>query len=400
MNFPMLVSMIAWLALGSLAVWLWIAFFRGGFWRADQRLANGPVWQGPWPDITAVIPARDEAETIAAAVRSLAEQDYPARVTIIVVDDGSTDGTAVEAHSVLVKDVTIDVVAGEPLPDGWTGKMWAVAQGVARADELAPEGTYLLLTDADIAHASDSLRRLVTKAERDNLDLVSLMVKLRCRSSWERLLIPAFVFFFQKLFPFPWVNDSARREAAAAGGCMLVRRAALSRIGGIASIRNAVIDDCALAAGIKQQGGIWLGLADASHSLRGYDGLQGLWDMVARTAFVQLKNSYLMLFGTVVGMIVLYLFPPTAVLVGAWMSEPPLALAGICAWILMSYLYLPTLRLYDLASWRAFLLPAAALFYTAMTVDSARRTWQGSGARWKGRSYGPAAAKRPGQVGE
>jgi hopene-associated glycosyltransferase HpnB len=292
------------------------------------------------------------------------------------------------------------VIHGEPLPDNWTGKMWAVAQGIDRAEKLVPDADYLLLTDADIEHSPDSLRRLAAKAERENLDLASLMVRLRVRRFWEKLLIPAFIFFFQKLFPFPRVNDPGRPEAAAAGGCMLVRRDALFRIGGVASIRDRVIDDCALAAKIKPGGAIWLGLAEDSHSLRGYDGLRGLWDMVARTAFVQLKNSYILLFGTIFGMVVLYLTPILAVLMGAWLADFFLFLAGLLAWICMTYLYLPTVRLYGVPHWQAIFLPVAALFYTAMTVDSAWRTWRGRGAGWKGRSYAPPSAKPERQVGE
>jgi hopene-associated glycosyltransferase HpnB len=226
------------------------------------------------------------------------------------------------------------------------------------------------------------------------------MVRLRIQSVWERLLIPAFVFFFQKLFPFPRVNDFSRPEAAAAGGCMLVRRKALSRIGGISKIRDRVIDDCALAEELKPGGPIWLGLAEDSQSLRGYEGLGGLWDMVARTAFVQLKNSYILLIGTVAGMVLLYVTPPAAVLAGAWLSDLRLFLLGLFAWIVMTYLYLPTIRLYGAPHWRAALLPVAAIFYTAMTLDSAWRTWRGRGARWKGRSYGPPSSKSEQRVGE
>jgi len=396
----MIVASTAWAACGALVIWLYLALFRGGFWRADQRLSDRIDEPSHWPKIAAVIPARDEAETIARAVRSIAGQDYPSDVTIVVVDDGSTDGTADAAKSGASRSLVLDVIHGQPLPDGWTGKMWAVAQGIDRAGNLAPDAAYLLLTDADIEHAPDSLRRLVAKAEQEKLDLVSLMVKLRCQSPWEKLLIPAFVFFFQKLFPFPWVNNPSRKEAAAAGGCMLVRCTALSRIGGVSSIRDRVIDDCALAAAIKPGGAIWLGLAGESRSLRGYDGLRGLWDMVARTAFVQLKNSYFLLFGAIFGMVVLYLTPPLAVLVGAWLADARIFLIGLCVWIFMTLLYLPTVRLYGAPRWRAMLLPVAALFYTAMTVASAWRTWRGRGAGWKGRSYGPPSRRPEQQVRE
>lgn len=396
----MVAASSAWVACGALVIWLWLALFRGGFWRADQRLPRRQDELNDWPKIAAVIPARDEAETIAQAVRSIVEQDYPTDITIVVVDDGSTDGTADEARSVITSPTIIDVIDGQPLPGGWTGKMWAVSRGIERAGKLAPDATYLLLTDADIEHAPDSLRRLVAKAEQEKLDLVSLMVKLRVQSAWEQILIPAFVFFFQKLFPFPRVNNPGRPEAAAAGGCMLVRRKALSRIGGVSRIRDRVIDDCALAAAIKPDGAIWLGLAEVSHSLRGYDGLRGLWDMVARTAFVQLKNSYSLLFGTLLGMVILYLTPPLAVLVGVCLADLRIFLPGLLAWICMIYLYLPTVGLYGTPRWRAISLPVAALFYTAMTLDSAWRTWRGRGVGWKGRSYGPPSSEPERQVGE
>jgi len=396
----LVVATTAWLACGALVVWLHLAFFRGGFWHADQRLPFRTAEPDRWPVIAAVIPARNEVETIARAVRSIARQDYPATIAVVVVDDGSEDATAAAAKSVDAASAVVDVIAGRPLPDGWTGKMWAVAQGIDRAAAVAPDAEYLLLTDADIEHAPDSVRRLVAKACAENLDLVSLMVMLRVQSAWERLLIPAFVFFFQKLFPFPWVNIPGRKQAAAAGGCMLVKRTAIARIGGISAIRGRVIDDCALAAAIKPGGPIWLGLAEDSHSLRGYDGLRGLWDMVARTAFVQLRNSYGLLFGTVLGMVVLYLIPPMAVLVGVWHADLPVLLTGLLAWGCMTYLYLPTLGLYGEPPWRALLLPVAALLYTAMTVDSGWRTWCGRGARWKGRSYGPPTTGPKGRVAE
>lgn len=396
----MLLTGLTWAVSGALAIWLWLALFRGGFWRADQKLTAETDTPSRWPKIAAVIPARDEAPTMARAVRSIASQDYPAELCVVVVDDGSRDGTAHEARSVGETASIIDVVDGQTLPEDWTGKMWAVAQGIERVETLMPDAEFLLLTDADIEHAPGVLRRLVAKADRDRLDLVSLMVKLRLQSNWEKLLVPAFIFFFQKLFPFPWVNDPGRKVAAAAGGCMLVRREALSRIGGIARIRDRVIDDCALAAAIKPGRAIWLGLAEESRSLRGYDGLRGLWDMVARTAFVQLKNSYSLLLGTVAGMVLLYIVPLIATLVGLWFAAPLPFLIGFITWIIMTLLYLPTLKLYSEPTWRAFLLPVAALYYTAMTVDSAWRTFRGRGAGWKGRSYAPSSSNLKGQVGE
>lgn len=259
----------------SVAIWAWFLLCRGGFWRADQRLADSCEAPASWPPVAVVIPARDEAETIQGAVRSLMEQDYPGDFTVFVVDDNSSDETADIARAVTDDPARLQVVAGKPLPGKWTGKIWAVAQGLARATDGLPDAKFILLTDADIVHGANKIRRLDAKAEADELDLVSLMVLLRCRSAWERLLIPAFVFFFQMLYPFPWVNDPGRRTAGAAGGCMLVRNSALRRIGGISRLRDKVIDDCALARAIKPGGKVWLGLATESHNLRGYDGLSG-----------------------------------------------------------------------------------------------------------------------------
>jgi len=331
--------------------------------------------------VTAVIPARNEAATIGRTVGSLLAQDYPGELSVIVVDDNSDDGTAEAAGS----DPRLRVIPGAPLADGWTGKLWAVSQGVREAG-TAPD--YLLLTDADIEHDPGNLKRLVYKAETDGRHLVSLMVKLRCESFWERLLIPAFVFFFQKLYPFPAVNDPNSRIAAAAGGCMLVRRETLEAAGGIDAIRSAVIDDCALARLIKKRGSIWLGLATRTRSLRAYDGLVEIWDMVARTAYVQLRHSPLALVGTLAGMAVIYLVPPLAFAVGTALRQGPLASAGMIAWLLMALAYAPTLALYGrFVAW-ALVLPVSAGLYTLMTLSSAMRHWRGRGAGWKGRHYG------------
>ena len=359
----------------SLIVWLVLVFFRGGFWRADQRLDPDTPEPGAWPAVVAVIPARNEAASIGRAVGSLLGQDYPGEFSVIVVDDDSDDGTAAAAG---VSD-RLSVVSGKPLPSGWTGKLWAVHQGLEHTGDAA----FVLLTDADIEHPPQSLRRLVAKAEEGDLDLVSLMVRLRCETAWERLLIPAFVFFFQKLFPFPRVNDPDRPEAAAAGGCMLVRRAALERAGGIEAIRDRLIDDCALAAAIKPGGPIWLGLSGDVRSLRSYQRLGQIWTMVARTAYEQLRRSPLALAGTVIGMAVIYLVPPLAVVGGDVVARA----CGLAAWLLMAAAYRPTLRLYGLPPWHGLLLPVAAFFYSLMTIDSARRHWRGQGGAWKGRSY-------------
>jgi len=379
-------------ALLALVVWIGILFCRGRFWFADQHLslaAKTPP-KGGWPDIAAVIPARDEADSIARTVSSLVTQDYPGRLDVMVVDDNSTDGTgalARQAAETAGAGNRFHLVTGKPLAEGWSGKLWAVHQGLQAASDKASDARYVLLTDADISHDPANLRRLVEKAEMENRDLVSLMVRLNCETPWERLLIPAFVFFFQKLFPFPWVNDPVKRTAAAAGGCMLVRRRALDAAGGISAIKNRLIDDCALAALLKARGSIWLGLSRETVSLRRYDGLGELWQMVARTAYEQLGHSPLMLLGTVFGMALLYLLPPVAVVWGLVTGDGCLLAAGAAGWLAMAVAYFPTLRLYGSPPWAAAALPAAGFLYTLMTIDSARRHGQGRGGGWKGRTY-------------
>jgi len=379
---------LTFLTAASLAGWIYLVFFRGRFWRADQRLPAETQPVDPWPDIVAVIPARNEAPVIGAAVASLLRQDYPGEVRVIVVDDASDDGTAAaaaaqKAAGEIEAGGRLELVAAPPLPAGWSGKLWAVHNGLAA---VPANRRYVLLTDADIVHAPDAVRRLVAKAE-GGLDLVSLMVKLHCASFAERLLIPAFVFFFQKLYPFAWVNDRAHGMAGAAGGCMLVRREALERAGGIAPIKGALIDDCALAAAIKRGGPIWLGLAEASASVRGHPRIADVWRMVARTAYTQLRHSPLRLARTVVGMALHYLVPPLALvlcpLLGAWIA----AALGAAAFALMLWAYRPTWELYRGDDPKIVLLPLAALLYTLMTVDSAVRHGRGKGGGWKGRTY-------------
>lgn len=372
------------LAAVSAAAWLWLLFARGGFWRADQKLAASQRAPDAWPDVAAVVPARNEADVIGRAVASLAAQDYPGRLSMVVVDDDSDDGTGAAARAASSE---VEVVAGAPLAPEWTGKMWAVHQGVCRVAESHPGATFVWLTDADIEHDPAELRRLVATAEDGRHDLVSLMVRLHCRTFWERLLIPAFVFFFQKLYPFPWVNDPARRTAGAAGGSILVRRAALERIGGIEAIRSALIDDCALAGAIKPGGTIWLGLTRTTRSLRPYTGLSDIWSMVARTAFDQLGYSWAVLVGTVFGMLILYVAPPALALTAWGHGDPWAAGLGVAGWALMVLAYVPTLRLYDLPIVMAPVLPIAAVLYAAMTVDSARRHATGRGGAWKARTY-------------
>lgn len=378
---------LSWLAL---AAWVWLLTARDGFWRADQRLDKTPPDLSRWPEVVVVVPARNEAAFVGQAVESLLRQDYPGRFLVILVDDGSDDGTAEVARRVADAAGGRDrlrILDGEPLPPGWTGKLWAVHQGLAEAGKLAPNAAYVLLTDADVVHEPANLRHLVAKADGERLDLVSLMVKLRCEGAWEKLLIPAFVFFFQKLYPFPWVNDPRASTAAAAGGCMLVRKTTLAAVGGVERIRDRLIDDCALAREIKARGPIWLGLAERTMSLRPYARLGDVWRMVARSAFEQLNRSVFALIGTLLGMLALYVVPPFAAVYGVAAGDAALALAGAGGWGLMAVAYGPTVRLYGLAPAVALTLPFAGALYALMTADSARRHWAGAGGGWKGRSY-------------
>lgn len=374
----------------ALAAWVWLLAARGGFWRADQRLPDKTPELVRWPEVVAVVPARNEAASVGHAIASLLGQDYPGRFSVVLVDDASDDGTAEVARrtgSAAGAGERLRVLAGAPLPSGWTGKLWAMHQGLAEAGKLAPDAVYVLLADADIVHAPANLRLMVGHAENKRLHLVSLMVKLRCESGWEKILIPAFVFFFQKLYPFPWVNDATRATAAAAGGCMLVRKETLAAAGGVERIRGALIDDCALAREIKARGPIWLGLAGTAASLRPYARLGDIWRMVARSAFAQLNHSIWALVGTFLGMFVLYVVPPFAAVYGWTTGDAALTLAGAAGWGLMATTYGPTVRLYGLAFAYALTLPLAGALYALMTADSAVRHWQGVGGGWKGRSY-------------
>lgn len=376
---------LAVLGSASLAAWLYLTFFHGGYWRAGERLGE-PAAPGRWPRVAAVVPARDEAEVIADSVGSLLDQDYPGDLAVLAVDDGSVDGTAARAREAAAGHdcgARLSVIRAADPPPGWVGKMWAVASGVAAAQSKEPE--YLLLTDADVVHSPRNLARLVAKAEAERLDLVSLMVRLNCRTFWERLLVPAFVYFFQKLYPFPRINDPASRTAGAAGGCMLVRARALAAAGGIEAIRGEVIDDCALGRLLKRRGPIWLGLTESERSVRAYDGLGEIWNMVARSAFTQLRYSAWRLLATVVGLGMIYLVPPVLVLGWPLHGSPAAALLGGGAWTLMALTYLPTLRLYRLSPLRSLALPVAGALYLGMTIDSAWRHRRGRGAIWKGR---------------
>lgn len=379
------------LAALSLAIWVYLVCFHGRFWRCDQRLDPAAPAPPDWPAVVAVVPARNEADVIERSIGALLAQDYPGRFQIVLVDDQSEDGTGDAARALAARHPNgqrLTVVSGTPLPPGWVGKMWAVHNGVERARTVDGEAPYLWLTDADIAHEPEVLRGLVGKAEGEGLDLVSLMVMLHCRRPWERLLIPAFVYFFQKLYPFPKINDPQDKTAGAAGGCMLVRRGALTQAGGIEAIRGEVIDDCALGRALKRNGPTWLGLTQTSHSIRPYDGLKDIWRMVARSAYDQLGYNPLALVGTVIGMILVYLVPPVVALSTPWHGSIPAGIMAGLAWLLMAWSYRPTQALYGRAS-PTGLLPLAGLLYNLMTLDSALAYYRGRGAFWKGRAQAP-----------
>jgi hopene-associated glycosyltransferase HpnB len=386
------------LVLTSLSVIIWVVLLtaRGRFWQINPVLETDEE-KTPLPSlpkICAIIPARNEANLLPATLTSLLSQDYAGSFEIFLVDDNSSDGTGETANTIatsLQKTPQLHVINGKPLPSGWSGKLWAVEQGIRKASELEPD--YFLLTDADILHDINNLNRLVTKAVRENLDLASIMVRLRCESFWEKLLIPAFVFFFQKLYPFQWVNNPQKSTAAAAGGCILIRRQALERIGGIQSVRQALIDDCALAEKVKSgldetsSFPIWLGLSSLTKSLRSYDSLDRIWDVVARTAFTQLNYSPFLLMGTLLGMFLVYLVPPLGLILGLLMGNWFVAGFGLLGWLLMSLAYFPTVNFYQCSPLFAFCLPIIGFLYTLMTFDSALRHWQGKGGAWKGRVY-------------
>ncbi len=373
------------LASAALAVWLYLILARGGFWRAsirDDRDSTAEL--GSWPSVVAVVPARNEAEVIAESLGSLLNQNYPGSFAVILVDDQSTDGTATIGRVAATRAQAPDrlaVLAGQPLPPGWAGKLWAMKQGVDHAASLPEPPSYLLFTDADIAFSKDALRHLVARAEAHQLVLTSLMVKLRCESLAERGLIPAFVFFFQMLYPFAWVNRTGNETAAAAGGCMLVRRDALRHAGGIEAIRNSLIDDCALGQKLKSVGPIWLGLTERAHSLRPYPQLSDIRRMVARSAYDQLRYSPLLLTGVVAAMALIFFAPPLFTLFGTGLAQ----LLGAVAWALMAFAFQPILRFYRLSPLWGIALPAIAALYLIFTLDSAYQYARGRGGLWKGR---------------
>jgi hopene-associated glycosyltransferase HpnB len=372
----------------ALLIWLYLLLARGRFWHAGPELV--PARPSHAEPVTVVVPARDEAPVIAEALGSLLRQDYPGDLRIIVVDDGSSDGTGDIARSLqgspLPRAGEVGaprrervVLDGKPRPPGWSGKLWALAQGIAEADS----DEFVLLTDADIARDPRHVATLVAQAERHDLDLVSEMVALACDTPAERAMVPAFVYFFQLVYPFGWVNDPLRATAAGAGGTMLIRRRALRRIGGIAAVRGALIDDVALAAAVKRGGRIWLSHSGLARSIRAYPGIADIWRMVARTAYVQLRLSPLLLAGTVLGMALTFLAPPLAALFGHGLAR----WFGWLTWGGMAASYQPTLHRYRRSVLWAPLLPVIAAFYTAATIGSAMNHYRGRGVAWKGRAY-------------
>jgi hopene-associated glycosyltransferase HpnB len=382
------------LAALALAIWIYMLVARGGFWRARER---DEAWRDPdpaaWPDVVAIVPARNEAETIGRCVASLLRQDYAGRFSIVLVDDESDDGTAEVAQaaaSACEAEARLTIVAGAPRPAGWSGKVWAMSQGLQEVGKRAPAPKRLLFCDADIAFAPNALSALVRRAEAGDLALTSLMAMLRCESFAERALIPAFVFFFDMLYPFAWVDDARKRTAAAAGGCMLADRLALLRAGGFEAMRDALIDDCALAALMKRQGPLELALTRRVVSLRPYPRIADISAMVARSAYAQLGYSPVNLVGVAVGMALTFLVAPLTAL----FASGPTALIGLIAWILMALAFQPMLRFYGRATSWGLALPLIAAAYLAFTVKSAYLYWRGRGGLWKGRVQAAAGANR------
>ncbi|MBE9241434.1 glycosyltransferase [Synechocystis salina] len=380
----------------SCLIWCFLLGGWGNFWRCDQVLNfDQPSPLKDYPPVAAIIPARDEASVLGQSLPSLLQQHYPGPLRIILVDDQSSDNTGTVAQRIatdLGYGDRLEVVSGQPLPPGWSGKLWAVEQGwqTVQSDKQSPESwpEYIFLTDADITHGPQTIKALVEKAQRENLALVSLMVLLRCESIWERLLIPAFIFFFQKLYPFPLVNNPHHKTAAAAGGCILIQRSSLQIIGGIEALKEALIDDCTLAQKVKtQKSPIWLGLTRENWSLRPYDRLETIWQMVSRTAYTQLDYNPLLLLGTLLGMALVYLTAPIALMLAIIWGDLPLALLGSFTWVLMAIAYGPTLKFYGCSRFWGLSLPLIALLYSLMTLDSAWQHWRGRGGSWKGRVY-------------
>ena len=376
----------------SLLAWMYLMIGHGRFWKSDQRLMEEKLscsLVADWPTIVVVVPARNEEEVIEESLTSLLNQDYPGTYHVILVDDHSTDQTSYLAQQLSSQHPhgnRLTVIAAKDRPPGWMGKVWALHNGLHMSKQNWPTAGFQYLTDADIVHSRGNLREMVAKGESEQLDLVSLMVRLHCQNIWEKLLIPTFVYFFQKVYPFPQINDPHSAIGGAAGGCMLVRTKALEKIGGIGAIRGEVIDDCALGAKIKQHGKIWLGLTDTERSIRPYEKLADIWGMVTRTAYTQLRYSPWLLGQTIIGLILLYLVPPVITLTWPIHGDAVAASLALFAWGIMMFTFHPTLRHYSLSASFGILLPIAGLYYMGMTMDSAHRHWRRMGIQWKGRT--------------
>jgi hopene-associated glycosyltransferase HpnB len=360
------------IALLSLCAWIYLFFAHGAFWRSRPQLSAATPQA--FPDVDVIVPARDEAETIQAAIASLLTQDYAGNFRVILVDDNSTDATAELAGSA----AKLQIIRLDSKPADWSGKLWALREGIA-----ASRAPIVLLTDADIVHQPAHLASLVAKLEGARLDLLSEMVRLNCSSLAERMLVPAFVYFFQMLYPFARVNDPHSAVAAAAGGTILVRREALERIGGIETIKDALIDDVALAKAVKRGGPIFLAHSGLAASIRRYPNVSDLWHMISRTAFTQLRYSTPLLLLTMAGLTVIWLVPPWEAIFGSGWGFG----CGLAACALAALSYMPTLSRYRRLKLWALTLPLIALFYMAATTASAVNYWRGKGASWKNRAY-------------
>jgi hopene-associated glycosyltransferase HpnB len=358
----------------SLIIWLYLLFARGNFWRLTL---NTTPCQPTSLRIVAVVPARNEADVIAESLTSLINQDLP--LHIVLVDDSSTDRTAAIARAVASPE-QLTIITGAPLSPRWTGKLWAVSQGAQEALKHQPD--YLLFADADIHHHPHSVSELVSKAEAHHLDLASYMVRLSTANFAEKALIPAFVYFFLQLYPPNWIASAKHHTAGAAGGCILIRPAALARIGGHAAIRSQIIDDCSLARAVKQSGGkIWLGLTAHTRSIRPYSGFSEIGSMISRSAFNQLRHSTVFLIATLLGLALTYVIPFASIFSG----QPIALVLGLLAWFAMTITYAPMIRFYQLPLLWCVSLPLIALFYAAATFHSALQYWRGQGGVWKGR---------------
>ncbi len=378
--------MLLFVAVIGFAAWIYLVGFRGGFW-INSRYNNlpTPAARAEWPEVVAVIPARDEAPSIGNCIRSLLSQPYAGKLSIILVDDQSSDGTAGLAAAAAAEIGAADrltIISGRSPPTGWTGKLWALKQGLSRVEEREIEPAYVLLTDADIVYSGDVLPRLVTRAEDENLVMTSIMARLRCESFAERFLIPAFIFFFQMLYPFSWVARPDRATAAAAGGCLLARWDALYGAGGIDAIRGALIDDCAMGGLLKSRGPVWLGFSEGVSSVRASKTFEDVGGMITRSAYSQLQYSALNLVGTIVAMTIVYLAPVVIALIGGH----PEQLVALASWALMAIAFQPTLQYYGRSPFWGLFLPAIAFAYLMYTMNSAYQYYMGRGGMWKGRA--------------